>query len=198
LIELSPTCAVEVEILYDKPTDLYVWPEIRQTWSDKETQGELELKPAWDELFYDLVIVASVGQIATLLRWREGDQEEGEGGDEDFSPSARILHFVLLFASLFNVWANFTGYNSRIRTNSLAHSSFLFLKMAAAAGMGANIEKTSMSFSYFLTFASFAWFLEGLSELEVYLFCHAHRQTHGAFKRVSGQQAVVLFLSSLT
>ena len=30
LVQLSPTCTVEVEIVFDKPTEFWKWPEIRQ------------------------------------------------------------------------------------------------------------------------------------------------------------------------
>jgi len=97
-VQLSPTCAVEVEIVFDKPYCFWQPPEVRQTWNEKELYGEVrraggleqsdrstlpfpppnthssrftppspwqfEVSATWDELFYDLVIVASIGQIA--------------------------------------------------------------------------------------------------------------------------------------
>jgi hypothetical protein len=96
-IELSPTVTVEVEIVFDKPSSLWEYPEIRQSWSQKAEVGEMEVKATWDELFYDLVIVASIGNISASLRW---NGEEGEAVQEDNTPHSRsILHFCLLFAS---------------------------------------------------------------------------------------------------
>ncbi|GMI09379.1 hypothetical protein TrVE_jg1319 [Triparma verrucosa] len=179
IIELSPTCTVEVEVVFDKPVCFWARPEVRQSWSEKELHGELEVSATWDELFFDLVIVASIGQIASCLRWNEDDgggehralalTEEDDGAEEDCSHAMIILHFALQMLSVYHVWAAVTQFNSRLKTNSISHTLRLILKMVAIAGMGANSEINLGSLSQFFAFVSFAWFMEFTSTLEVVL-----------------------------
>jgi len=142
----------------------------------------LEVKATWDELFYDLVIVSSIGMISSNLRWGEADEDHRLLSDTEPSPASKIIHFCLLFASIFNVWASYTSFNSRVNTNSLCHSTFLLIKMVAIAGMGANADPNDESLKHFFAFASLAWGMEALSSLEVYAMVHVTGQHQ--FRRV--------------
>lgn len=97
--------------------------------------GELEVSATWDELFYDLVIVASIGQIAGVLRWAEAEEahrklfEEGEEEEEEVGNWTKVLHFTLQMLSVYHVWSACTAFNSRVRTNSISHTLRLILKV---------------------------------------------------------------------
>ena len=160
-VELSPTCRVEVEVVFDKPVCFWEAPTIRQSWSEKELEGELEVSATWDELFFDLVIVASIGQIAGVLRWGEAEEAHRRLGEEEQVGNwTKVLHFVLQMLSVYHVWSACTAFNSRVRTNSISHTLRLILKMVAIAGMGANSSPTLEALSQFFAFACFAWIME--------------------------------------
>ena len=151
-VELSPTCRVEVEVVFDKPVCFWEPPQIRQSWSEKELEGELEVSATWDELFFDLVIVASIGQIAGVLRWGE-DEGHRRLEEEEVGSWTKVVHFVLQMLSVFHVWSACTAFNSRVKTNSISHTLRLILKMIAIAGMGANSSPSLDSLLQFFSFA---------------------------------------------
>lgn len=198
IIELSPTCNVEVEVVFDKPVYFWARPEVRQSWSEKEIDGELEVSATWDELFFDLVIVASIGQIASCLRWNEeegGAQRKLENEntqDSDCSHGMIVLHFALQMLSVYHVWAAVTQFNSRLKTNSISHTLRLILKMVAIAGMGANSDIELNSLSQFYAFASFAWFLEFTSTLEVAICGLSDERTKPYMRQTMNFGAVLL------
>ncbi len=168
-IHLSPTCSVEVEVVFDKPTCFWSPPEIRQSWKEKGAMGEEELKATWDELFFDLVIVASIGQVGAVLRWNEESEHRRLSTE---TKSDMLIHFALLFTSIYQVWMQSTQFNARVKATSLSHTLRLLLKMVAIAGMGANHDRTAQSMGTFFAFAAMAWMMETAAVAEVVYVCN--------------------------
>jgi low temperature requirement protein LtrA len=93
------------------------------------------------------------------------------------------------------VWGNYTSFNSRIKTNSLAHTTMLLLKIVPVAGMGANVSISNHSLAQFFAFAALAWAGEALSELEVYLMVHSKKLNQ--YRRTIGGQFFVLLIPAI-
>ncbi len=83
---------------------------------------EKERKATWLELFFDLVFVVFVAELAHSL-----------GGDPSWSA---VGGFVLMFLAMWWVWIGSTYYNDRYETDDLAHRVFTFLLMVGVASMG--------------------------------------------------------------
>lgn len=85
---------------------------------------------SWLELFFDLVVVVAVSQLAHLLH---GD-DDGTGHGPD---ALRIVTFFTLYLAIWLVWTTFTLYSNvlaeRIRVRSM------FLGMAGIAVMAASV-----------------------------------------------------------
>src|SRR5262249_24771368 len=82
---------------------------------------------SWLELFFDLVVVVAVNQLAHLLH---GDAHHGPAGID-------IVTFVTLYLAIWLVWTSFTLYSNvtadRVRVRSM------FLGMAGIATMAATV-----------------------------------------------------------
>jgi len=91
-------------------------------------EGE-ERHATWLELFYDLVVVAAVSQVAHAL-------------SEDHS-ALGMLVFAGLFIPVFWVWAGHTVYATRFDTDDLVYRLLTFLQMFAVVGMAVETHHAS-------------------------------------------------------
>ena len=100
------------------------WWRVPRIRADEEL--EIERKATWLELFFDLVFVVFVAELAHSL-----------GGDPSWSAAGG---FVLMFLAMWWVWIGSTYYNDRYETDDLAHRIFTFLIMVSVAGMGFHVH----------------------------------------------------------
>ncbi len=85
-----------------------------------EEQG-LERKATWLELFYDLVFVVVIAELAHTL-------------SKDINP-AGIATFGFLFIPVWWVWIGVTFYDERFETGDISHRLLMFLQMIPVAAM---------------------------------------------------------------
>ena len=96
---------------------------------DSKQKAVLERHASWIELFFDLVVVAGIGQLAHLLHG---------------SPSwSDVALYALLYLAFWTAWATFTMYGNvagdRVRIPSMLIAMFgLAVMMAAVAGIHDN------------------------------------------------------------
>jgi low temperature requirement protein LtrA len=88
-------------------------------------EGE-ERHATWLELFYDLVVVVAVSQVAYAL-------------SQDHSPRG-IVVFAGLFIPVFWVWAGHTVYATRFDTDDLVYHLLTFLQMFVVVGMAVEVR----------------------------------------------------------
>lgn len=88
--------------------------------------SEEERRATWLELFYDLVFVVAVSQIAHNLK-------------EDVSLTG-LLKFVVLFIPIWWSWIGTTFYANRFDSDDVAHRLLVGLQMLTAAAMAVNIH----------------------------------------------------------
>jgi low temperature requirement protein LtrA len=108
------------QLLPQLRSSLRVRPRLR---SPKE--GE-ERHATWLELFYDLVVVVAVSQVAFAL-------------SQDHSATG-ILVFAGLFIPVFWVWAGHTVYATRFDTDDLVYQLLTFLQMFVVVGMAVEVR----------------------------------------------------------
>jgi low temperature requirement protein LtrA len=89
--------------------------------------GEEERHATWMELFYDLLFVAVVAQLALQL-------------SHDLSPFG-ILRFVLLFIPVWWAWIGQAFYATRFDTDDLGHRLFIIAQMFAVAAMAVTVHQ---------------------------------------------------------
>ena len=87
--------------------------------------AEAERHATWLELFYDLVFVAAVAQLATNL---SGDYSWGG-----------MLRFSVLFVPVWWAWVGHTFYLTRFDTDDLGHRVVTMAEMAAAASLAVHV-----------------------------------------------------------
>jgi low temperature requirement protein LtrA len=87
--------------------------------------AETERHATWLELFYDLVFVAAVSQLATSLL-------------EDYS-WAGSFRFCVLFVPVWWAWVGHTFYLTRFDTADAGHRLLTLAQMAAAASMAVHV-----------------------------------------------------------
>ena len=85
-----------------------------------EEEG-LQRQATWLELFYDLVFVVVIAELAHTL-------------SESISPTT-IAAFSFLFIPVWWVWIGVTFYNERFESNDISYRLFLFLQMIPVAAM---------------------------------------------------------------
>ena len=99
---------------------------------------EVERHATWLELFYDLVFVAAVSQLARVL----GDDYSWAG----------MVHFSFLFIPVWWAWVGHTFYLTRFDTEDLGHRLLTMAQMAAAASMAVHVPaalgSTSAGFAF--------------------------------------------------
>lgn len=88
-------------------------------------KNEVERHATWLELFYDLVFVAAISQLANRL-------------GTDYSIPG-ICRFAVLFIPVWWAWAGHTFYLSRFDTEDLWHRLLTMLQMTAAASLAVNV-----------------------------------------------------------
>ncbi|MBW4677916.1 MAG: low temperature requirement protein A [Desmonostoc geniculatum HA4340-LM1] len=89
-------------------------------------ETEEERHATWLELFYDLVFVVAVSQLAHNL-------------NEDISFSG-LLGFVVLFIPVWWSWIGTTFYANRFDSDDIAHRLLIGVQMLTAAAMAVNIH----------------------------------------------------------
>lgn len=88
-------------------------------------EAESERHASWLELFYDLVFVAAVSQLATSL-----------SGDYSW---LGMLRFSALFIPVWWAWVGHTFYLTRFDTDDLGHRLMTMAEMAAAASLAVHV-----------------------------------------------------------
>jgi len=86
--------------------------------------GEAGRKVTWLELFFDLVFVAAVAQVAEPL----GREYSVDG----------LIRFTPLFALIWWAWTGHTVFSTRFDTDDLVQHVLTFVQMFAVAAMAAN------------------------------------------------------------
>ena len=99
-----------------------IWPPRLRTGESEEK----ERHATWLELFYDLVLVVAVSQVAYVLSL-------------DHSPKG-IAVTVGLFTPVWWVWAGHTVYATRFDTDDLVYRLLTFVQMFAVMGMAVEVE----------------------------------------------------------
>lgn len=109
--------------------------------------AEMERHSTWLELFYDLVFVAAISQLATLL-------------SADYSPSG-IGRFAVLFIPVWWAWAGHTFYLSRFDTEDLLHRVLTMVQMIAVASLAVHVPNAlgSTSTGFALSYATVRFIL---------------------------------------
>jgi low temperature requirement protein LtrA len=88
--------------------------------------GDAAHKVSWLELFFDLVFVAAVAQVAEPLH-------------EDYSV-AGVLRFTTLFALIWWAWTGYTVFATRFHADDALQRLLTLLQMFVVAAMAANAE----------------------------------------------------------
>jgi len=88
-------------------------------------EAESERHATWLELFYDLVFVAAVAQLARNL-------------SDDYSWLG-MLHFSVLFVPVWWAWVGHTFYLTRFDTEDVGHRLLTMAQMAAAASLAIHV-----------------------------------------------------------
>lgn len=99
---------------------LFIPPRLRSG-----QEAEVERHASWLELFYDLVFVAAVAQLATSF-------------GEDYSWSG-ILRFSVLFVPVWWAWVGHTFYLTRFDTEDVGHRLLTFAQMTAATSLAVHV-----------------------------------------------------------
>jgi low temperature requirement protein LtrA len=94
------------------------------------TEPTAERHASWLELFFDLVVVVAVNQLAHLLH---GDAHHGPGGLD-------IVTFFTLYLAIWLLWTTFTLYSNAVADKVRVRA--MFLGMAAIATMAAAVPQT--------------------------------------------------------
>ena len=83
-------------------------------------------KVTWLELFFDLVFVAAVAQVASPLHG-------------DYSP-AGLVRFTPLFALIWSAWTGHTVFSTRFDSDDVIQRTLTLVQMFAVAAMAANAK----------------------------------------------------------
>lgn len=117
---------------------------------EEELEGE-EYKSSWDELFFDLALVAAFGMLANILRAggheRAGDHGDDHGDDHrrlsamfELTPTSfqnSIILYCLETAAVISVRRFTDGHRSQWRRNDLVGSFLLLMRAVCVLGMAA-------------------------------------------------------------
>src|SRR5512138_2626694 len=95
------------------------------------SKAESGRKVTWLELFFDLVFVAAVAQVAAPLR-------------DDFS-AAGLVRFTPLFLLIWWAWTGHTVFSTRFDTDDVVQRGLTLVQMFAVAVMAANARETLAS-----------------------------------------------------
>jgi len=92
----------------------------------RSTAGDRGRKVTWLELFFDLIFVAAVAQVAAPLR----DQYSLDG----------LIRFTPLFALIWWAWAGHAMFSTRFDTDDVVQRGLTLAQMFAVAAMAANAK----------------------------------------------------------
>ena len=155
----------EVESVFEPVEGLYVAPITLEEYKTTKLKGR-EYKSSWDELFFDLALVATFGSLAQILALFEPlhdsshsashhDDHGDDGGHDDhseedhhrlLSSSAQVTHmsfpqsiamYCLCCATVISVRRFTDGHRSQWFRNDLVGSMLLLLRAGCVVGMGA-------------------------------------------------------------
>jgi low temperature requirement protein LtrA len=101
-----------------------------QPFAEREEREEREAtrKVTWLELFFDLVFVAAVSQVADPLR-------------EHYDVSG-LLRFTVLFALIWWAWTGYANFVTRFGADDVSQRLLTLLQMFIVAAMAANADDT--------------------------------------------------------
>lgn len=110
-------------------------------------EAEVERHATWLELFYDLIFVAAISQLAIRL-------------SADYSPDG-IFRFAVLFVPVWWAWVGHTFYLSRFDTEDLGHRLLTMLQMTAVASLAIHVPDAlgSTSTGFALSYAAVRFIL---------------------------------------
>ncbi|KAJ3125741.1 hypothetical protein HK098_008263 [Nowakowskiella sp. JEL0407] len=89
-------------------------------------------KITWDELFFDLIVVASLSRVATILK------EPGPDG----ITAETCNRFSLVILPLINLWMDTTLFANRLGANSLSFRTFMWTMMLVMSSLGINSKSS--------------------------------------------------------
>lgn len=123
-----------------------------------DKHGAVERRVSWLELFYDLVFVVVIAEVAHYLSGHIS--LAGVGG------------YVLLFAALWWAWIGGTFYNDRFETYDVSYRILTFAQMVPVAGMavfahdgvGELSGRFALSYAAARTIITLMWFRGGWHE----------------------------------
>src|ERR1700674_2294261 len=131
-----------VKVMHVQTTKLFKPPQYRSG-QDKE----IERHATWLELFYDLVFVAAVSQLA-----------RGLGNDYSW---VGMLRFSALFVPVWWAWIGHTFYLTRFDTDDLGHRLLTMVQMAAASSLAVQVPEAlgTTSAGFALSYAAVRFIL---------------------------------------
>src|SRR5258705_3991819 len=88
--------------------------------------GDASRKVTWLELFFDLIFVAAVAQVAAPLR--------------DAYSLAGLVRFTPLFALIWWAWTGHSVFSTRFDTDDVVQRALTLVQMFAVAAMAANAK----------------------------------------------------------
>ena len=141
-------------------------PRILQTWEHKRAHGEIHHAVTWDELFFDLSLVAAIASASTSLDfWQHhgkddhhGDSDDHGHGDSDdhghddghhgrflsgaaagasMPIGASVAHFCLVTGMITSCFIKATVQNATVKAKDLTMVLSLFLRACCVLAIGA-------------------------------------------------------------
>ena len=113
-------------------------------------ENKIDRHATWLELFYDLIFVALIGEIAHNL-------------NRDVSLSG-FLRFIMLFTTIWWSWVSSTLYSTRFDTDDPIHRFLTSIQMFCIAMLAVNVHnawgESSASFAFFYALVRFLNFIE--------------------------------------
>jgi low temperature requirement protein LtrA len=103
-------------------------PRLRSAVLDGESRH-----PTWLELFFDLILVAAIGQLGKTL-------------DHDLNWLG-LFRFLFLAIPIWWAWTGVTFYTTRFDTNDLSDRIFYFSQMVCVAGMAISVQDAFGAYS---------------------------------------------------
>ncbi|MFL5896269.1 MAG: low temperature requirement protein A [Thermoleophilaceae bacterium] len=129
--------------------------------------GPAERHATWLELFFDLVLVAAISQLATGLT-----HDLSLGG---------FARFAGLFVPIAWAWSGFTFYANRFDTDDLIYRVVVSVAMLAVAAMAVNVEPALLQGDS----TGFALSFVAVRAALIFLYARAWRFTTDGARRVS-------------
>ena len=134
------------------------WWERPRLRTDEEE--ERERRVSWLELFYDLVFVVVVAEVAHYL----AEHISAQG----------VLGYVLLFIAVWWAWIGGTFYTERFETQDVSYRLLTFLQMLPVAamavfasdGLGASSAQFALAYAAVRSLITFMWLRGGWHELQ--------------------------------